>query len=310
MPSLNIAVLGKNEQEREQAASALAKKGTADDLGFYHTVFQGKIVSVVDPKAYPGKLSSFMQTLSITNQALVIAPEPSPELGEIIVALDALKKHAVTIVTDMDLSGFLNGTSLERAQLVTNIEEAKTHLFSQETPLREGDAEVLIDHCFEVKGVGTVALGFVKQGTINVHDKLQAEPIGKTMEIRSIQKNDADAKTAASGDRVGLSLKGLRSEEVPRGTIFSKTAWNKGVELECEVTATRFRKEPLKSGVIHASLGVQFQPVRIECEEIAPGTSGKAILQFEKPFAFNKGEPLILCDLNAKGLRIVGKTII
>jgi len=30
-----------------------------------------------------------------------------------------------------------------------------------------GDTQIVIDHCFDVKGVGTVVLGKVLQGTVN-----------------------------------------------------------------------------------------------------------------------------------------------
>jgi selenocysteine-specific translation elongation factor len=307
MPSLNIAVLGEDAETRAKAAQALGKKGTADDISFYNTVFQGKIITAIDPLAYPVKFPVLPQTLCLSDIALVVAEKPSPVLGEIIVTLDVMGMRAV-FLSPLDLKPLLVQTSLKDSRVFSEIKDAKEFLFTQESPRVQGDTFVYLDHCFEVKGVGTVALGIVKRGEIGVHDRITAYPIGKEIEVKSIQKNDEDVNSAGCGDRVGLALKNVKSGEIARGTVLSKGTLSIEKEFACELAALKFAKESLvNDAALHLSAGLQFEPCRIEIEgEIKPGESGRGIIKTEKPVAFLKGDKLLLCDLNAKGLRIVG----
>ncbi|MBI5176520.1 hypothetical protein HY995_00365 [Candidatus Micrarchaeota archaeon] len=314
MPSsLNIAVLGENAQSRERAASSLGKKAGVDDLGFYHTVFQGKIVSAIDPAAYPAKLSTLTQALALCDYALVVADAPSPPLGEIIVALDLLNSHETAFCGAIDFTPFLSNTAhLKESKVFADPNEAKQFLLEKENPNLEGPAKILVDHCFEVKGVGTVALGVVKRGEVKIHDSLTSFPSGQPVEIRTIQKNNQDAKDARCGDRVGLSIKGLKAGDVPRGAVFAKGEIGTRSEIKCVVALSKFRKNPLKSGeTLHLAAGLQFEPCRIELgagdaeAEIKPDSSALATLKCEKPIAFENGEKMLLCNLNAKGLRAI-----
>ncbi|MFA6036405.1 MAG: EF-Tu/IF-2/RF-3 family GTPase, partial [Candidatus Micrarchaeia archaeon] len=256
MASLNIAILGEKPEARAAAAAMLGKKGAVDDLGFYHTVFQGKIVSAIDPAAYPAKLACMMQALGLVDRALVVADAPSAALGEAIVALDVLGMKAA-FAGELDFAPFIEKTGLKGSNVFASVGEAKDWVLAQESARQEGEALAYIDHCFDVKGVGTVALGVVKRGAVRVHDKLKLMPSGRDVEVRSIQMNDADVKESFSGDRVGLCIKGVKSEEVGRGEVVCAA----GVqvlglkEFECEISAVRFLKEPIEAGVYHLSAG-------------------------------------------------------
>lgn len=309
MPSLNIAVLGENLEARSSAAQALAKKGSADDIAFYHTVFQGKIVSAVECLSYPAKLSPLLNSINLCDWALVLADQPSPALGETIVALDFLALPAV-FVSQMDLTPFLSPTGLKHSKVFSSLREAKEFLLAQE-PQRDLDspAKIFIDHCFEVKGVGTVALGVVRQGTLRVHDELDASPLGKQVQAKSIQKNDEDVKEAFAGDRVGLSLKGTSAQEISRGAVLSSSgsgAVKTASEFECEISLSKFAKTPLSPGAFHLSAGLQFEPCVVEHDkEITPGNRASGKIVCEKQVAFSAGEKMVLCNLNAKGLRVL-----
>ncbi len=307
MQSLNIAVLGEDAERRATAAQALGKKGTEDDISFYHTVFQGKIITAIDPLAYPAKFPVLLQTLCLSDMALVVADKPSSVLGEMIVVLDTLGMKAV-FLSSSDLKPLLAETSLKNSRIFSEIKEAREFLFAQESPNVEGETLVHIDHCFEVKGVGTVALGIVKRGGIAVHDRITAYPSGKEIEVKSIQKNDEDVTSAVCWDRVGLALKNVKPGDIMRGTVLSKEKICVEERFACELAALKFSKEPLRNDeALHISAGLQFEPCRLEIRnEIKPGEKGMGTIKTEKPVAFLKEEKLLLCDLNAKGLRIVG----
>jgi selenocysteine-specific translation elongation factor len=82
-------------------------------------------------------------------------------------------------------------------------------------------AIVITDHSFNVKGVGEVILGVVKQGTINKHDTMILLPANKEIIIRSIQMQDKNFNNAAAGCQVGLAIKAAVVDEMKRGAMFS-----------------------------------------------------------------------------------------
>lgn len=311
---MNIAVLGEDAQAREAAAAQIAKKSTVDDLGFYHTVFQGKIVNVVDSAAYPQKPSALLQAARIAGWSAVVAQRASPNLDEIIVALDFLQANVVFVSDSLDFAPLLANTrNLRESKTFADFSEAKNFLLTRESAdaaSSEGGAVTLVDHCFEVKGVGTIALGFVARGTARVHDEFVCHPNGKTAQIRSIQMNDADVSEAPAGSRVGFALKGIEAKEVKRGAVFAKSddsLVKTAKEFDCSIGVTKFSKQPIANeAVLHVNAGLQFEPCAVKCgAPLAPGSSGKARIVADKPIALVEGDRLVLCDLNAKGLRVL-----
>jgi len=312
LSSVNIAVLGEDAQGRAAAAAAIAKKSTVDDLGFYHTVFQGKIANVVESAAYPAKVSALLQAIVLSDWNVVVADKLSPALGETIVALDLLGAKAVFVSDSVDFASLLSKTaSLGASKTFTDFEEAKNFLLAQESAApAEGSAVTLVDHCFEVKGVGTIALGFVARGTARVHDDYVSQPSGKGVSVRSIQMNDADVQSAPAGSRIGFALKGAESKDVKRGAVFAKaddSSIKTVKEFDCVVSVAKFSRQSIENeAVLHLAAGLQFEPCAVRCDApIAPGKSGKAKIVVDKPFAFDGKQGMILCDLNAKALRVL-----
>ncbi len=312
MSSVNIAVLGEDATGRAAAAASLAKKSTVDDLGFYHTVFQGKIVNVVDASAYPAKVSALLQSIVLADCSVVVADKLSPSLGETIVALDLLNAKAVFVSDSVDFASLLSKTAnLGASKVFTDFEEAKNFLLAQESAAsNEGGAVTLVDHCFEVKGVGTIALGFVARGTARVHDEFVSHPSGKGVSVRSIQMNDADVQSAPAGSRIGFALKGAESKDVKRGAVFAKpddSSAKTAKEFDCEIAVAKFSKQAIENeAVLHLAAGLQFEPCAVKCDApITPGKSGKARIVVDKPIALDGKQGMVLCDLNAKALRVL-----
>src|SRR3972149_5680095 len=82
---------------------------------------------------------------------------------------------------------------------------------------KEGKTKIVIDHCFDVKGVGTIVLGKVTQGKVMQYDNLKLFPNGTDVMIKSIQMHDDPVDEATSPARVGLSVKGITVDDVNRG---------------------------------------------------------------------------------------------
>ncbi len=223
MRSLTLFAYNADEFLRE-----VSKKGTASDIQFHERKTDEVIMTLISPLRYPEKISSLTDSIYPSDVALVNVTTLNRELGEVIVALDLMGPDTGYIsVSDPSIreqvKPFLQGTRLEKyelsgkppMELVADIEKTQTSK-------KDGKTVVMIDHFFDVRSVGTVALGFVLQGTVRKHQALKASYIDKDVQVKSIQMHDVDVDEAGPGARVGLSLKGVDVGQLERGMILSE----------------------------------------------------------------------------------------
>jgi len=286
--SLNVCVLGNS---RKEFCKAIAKEGSSDDFTMYNTNYQGKLINLVEPTKYPEKIVALANSLFLSDFVVFIVDELNAETGEQIVMLDMFKKKGC-LVTDLDLKQFIKGTALEQWPVLSSEGARRFVLEEFAIPVRTGDPIVIVDHSFEVKGVGSVVLGIVYQGIVKVHDILLCFPGKKELDVKSIQKNDVDVPEAVASDRLGIAMKRLKSEDVPRGSVLAKDL-KCVAEMENIIQFSKFAAKD--STVLYALHCLQSVPCMIENNKII----------FEKQLALVQGQPIIFADLNKK-IRVVG----
>ena len=312
MKGLTVAVLGDAE-----LAAALGKKGTVSDLSFFNLKKGDDGYTFIVPSRYPEKLQSLANALAMADAAVLVVEKLDRELGEAIVALDSfgIRKGFIILKNyiSMDqLRPFVAQTALEEFRFHENDPRALEASIIELAPApADGPVKVPIDHFFDVKGVGTVALGCVKRGVIRQHDTLEAFPTGKKAMVRSIQVHDEDVKEAAVGARVGLALKGIDVSDLERGVTFAPPGSLRVPEkLSMGFAVSKYWKGLVRREmVLHAACGLQIVPARVDevmGEGLRPGQTGKVTLRFEKPLACEPGDRIIGLDLDSKGLRIAG----
>lgn len=309
MNSVTIGVFAASPEERAAACRELAKKSSEDDLAFYHTVYQGKLVCALEPARYPEKIQAALFAAYLSDYCILLASEPGPQLGELIVLLDSLRKRNGAIVsTDPSrLAPLIKGTCLEAWNAAATIAEARQLAYSAQAECADGATKGVVDHAFEVRGVGSVALGVLKRGSIKVHDELYAYPQGKALQVRSIQENDVDVQQASCGDRFGISFKGLAAADLERGNILSTENGVKTLsEAECEVSVSKYHRKGLAAGeALHACIGLQMIPCKVS-SAINAGGKARSKVSFEKNVAVDESDVIVLVDLNAGALRVAG----
>jgi len=162
-----------------------------------------------------------------------------------------------------------------------------------------------VDHSFVVKGVGTVILGILKGGSIKVYDKILVLPGEKETTVKSIQKHDENYKDAFPGDRVGLNLKDLKVDDVPRGALISNFG-REAKKARIKLNATKFLKEPVKTNqTLSAVIGMDYTTFKVEAGDVHSGEENWIICDFEKPVAFMEGMKVFVVNPNLK-MRFVG----
>jgi selenocysteine-specific translation elongation factor len=167
--------------------------------------------------------------------------------------------------------------------------------------LNDGSVQIVVDHCFDVKGVGTVVLGKVLQGTVNQYDNLKHLPSGVDVMVKSIQMHDDDVKHAVCPARVGLSLKGIKPNEVGRGDIITS---DESLEVKTEIEID-FKQSPFYKGEISenqmclVSVGLQIKSAKFS--SISP-----VKLTLDKPIVCRKNEICLLVKPESTTVRVIG----
>ena len=89
-------------------------------------------------------------------------------------------------------------------------------------PERKGSsspAVFSVDHCFSVKGSGTVMTGTLLQGTVKVGDMLEIPSIKTEKKVKSIQMFRVGVSKIEQGDRAGVCLTQFDPSLVERGVL-------------------------------------------------------------------------------------------
>lgn len=314
MPNLNIVIIGPADFGKE-----IGKKGTSTDITFYNLKKGDATLTLIEPTRYPEKLSSLFYAASLADVAVVVIDKVTAQLGECILELNCAKVSGGYLILRnyldiAQIAPLIKGTVLEQYKVLPDdLNVLRETLLDDAAKLTEergtNPGIVPIDHHFNVKGIGTVILGCVQAGTIHKHDQVTVHPLGKTIQIRSIQKHDDDVAEAYAGDRVGLALKGIEAEDLDRGYVLTAATGVKNVcEVTGKVTIIPYWPEPLKEQmVLYVGHWMQFLPCRVKKVD----TSGdwrlaEITLTFEKELTFLSGSSAVLHYLEGEKLRIVG----
>jgi len=300
MRSINFVVLGE-----QTIANDFGKKGTTTDLTLYDKKESDVIRTWVVPNGFPEKIQPLLQAINIAEYVIFYVASLDKYVGEQIIALDMLGKKDGIIshsyeVDENRLNSMIKGTVLNNYKKVDS-PNIKQELTKFSPVSNNGDTQIVIDHCFDVKGVGTVVLGKVLQGTVNQYDKLKHLPSRTEVMIKSIQMHDDDIKLANCPARVGLSLKGIKPDEVGRGDIItSDESLVVKLDLEIDFKQSPFYKEKISvNQMCLVNVGLQIKAAKIS--SISPFR-----LTLDKPIIYKKNDICLIIKPESTTVRIVG----
>ncbi len=88
-------------------------------------------------------------------------------------------------------------------------------------PKRDTDGPFFfaIDHCFPIRGQGTVVTGTALRGQCRVGDSVELPALGVEKKVKSMQMFRRPAKAIRCGDRAGLCLAQLDAAAIERGVV-------------------------------------------------------------------------------------------
>ena len=298
--SINFVVLGKQD-----LASEFGKKGTESDLTLYDRKESDVIKTWVIPNGFPEKIQPLFQAINLAEYVIFHVDKLDKFTGEQIIALDSLKKEKGILshtfdVDESKLNMMIKGTVVENYTRVEQ-DKIKEEMNALEPITNDNPAELLIDHCFDVKGVGTVILGKVSNGTIKQYDNLKLYPHNIDVLIKSIQMHDDPVSESICPARVGLAVKGAKPDEVGRGDVISV---EDAVEIKTEIELD-FEKSPFYKSEITENQGclvnIGLQTKAAKFSSITP-----LKLVFEKPIVCKKNDVAVILKPESTTIRILG----
>lgn len=298
--SVNFVVLGE-----QSIANDFGKKGTSTDMTLFDKKESDIIRTWIVPNGFPDKIQPLFQAINLAEYVIFYVGSLDKFTGEQIIALDVLKKKEGIIshtfeVDENRLSAMIKGTVLEHYKHVSS-SDIKQEINKLEPITKEGKTKIVIDHCFDVKGVGTVVLGKITQGKIKQYDNLKLFPNGKDVMIKSIQMHDDPVEEATSPARVGLSVKGITVDDVNRGDYLCQDeSQNIQSEIELDFTQNPFYKSAISANqMCLVSIGMQIKAAKFK--SIKPFT-----LQLDKPVVCDKNEICVILKPESPTVRILG----
>ena len=341
---VSIAIIGQEGYGRSSLSAKLGKKGNVSDITMYDFAKGGQILTIIDSSGYPASPKPLMSALGMADIVLLCVPpsEMNAVTGECVIAVDLLgSTRGIIVQTMSDRSNpyeleenakkirlLLKGTTSQNWDIIPlstttfeGIEQLKEaiNLFDTEVAtenLTKNDlpARTVVDHSFNVKGIGSVILGRVIQGTIHKQDKVMVHPVGQEIEIRNIQMHDEDKTSAGTGSRVGLALKGIQAKDVDRGHIISNNEISSNeIELECSVS--KFSPGLSVGSTLHLYVTLQSTPVKItkitrdgqDITEAPAGSVCRVLINAGEVISYNERDVFVLVDLNNKKQRLIAR---
>jgi len=298
--SVNFVVLGKQD-----IASEFGKKGTATDLTLYDRKESDVIKTWVTPSGFPDKIQPLFQAINLAEYVIFHVDKLDKFTGEQIIALDSLKKEKGILshtfeVDESKLDAMIKGTVVEKYTKVDQ-DKIKEEMYKLEPILNDGPSEMVIDHCFDVKGVGTVILGKVTIGKVKQYDNLKLYPAGIDVLIKSIQMHDDPVSESICPARVGLAVKGAKLEEVGRGDVLSEEG---AVDVKTEIELD-FQKNPFYKSEIAENQGCLVN-IGLQIKAAKFSSISPLKLTFEKPIVCKKDQIAVILKPESTTIRILG----
>lgn len=112
------------------------------------------------------------------------------------------------------------------------------------------------DHCFTIKGTGSVLSGTVLQGTVKVHDTIEIPSLKIDRKVKSMQMFRKPIEKAVAGDRIGLCITNFDAKLLERGLTCAKGTVDTAYATVIKLNKIKYFKRDIKSkSKFHCSIG-------------------------------------------------------
>ncbi|XP_071515573.1 selenocysteine-specific elongation factor [Panulirus ornatus] len=198
--------------------------------------------------------------LVVLNKVDLVAPEKRKSSIEkmtkrILLTLQQTKFVDAKVIVAAAKPGGPEGSDMEPIGVNELIDALQKFSY---IPKRETTGPFLfaVDHCFSIKGQGTVMTGTVLQGTIFVNDTVEIPSLKVTKKVKSMQMFRQPVEKASQGDRVGVCVTQFDPKQLERGVVGIPGLIQTAFGVLAEVVKISYYKLPIETkSKFHVSIG-------------------------------------------------------
>ncbi|EDV55453.1 selenocysteine-specific elongation factor [Drosophila erecta] len=168
---------------------------------------------------------------------------------------------------------------------ISELQEALREAYFQPQRNLTDPLFMYVDHCFGIKGQGTVCTGTLLQGKVQVNDVIELPALGEQRKVKSMQMFRKNVKSASMGDRIGLCVTQFNAKLLERG-IIAQPGYLKPIYAVClQFEPIRYYKEVIKStSKLHISVG--HNTVMANVTLFRDTDSSSSTFQLEKEYEY------------------------
>lgn len=153
-----------------------------------------------------------------------------------------------------------------------------------------GSLLMAVDHCFSIRGQGTVMTGTVLQGSLAVNDMVEIPTLKVTKKVKSMQMFRKPVSRAVQGDRVGVCVTQFDPKLLERGAVCSPGSLR---TFHAAIISTRkigYFKGPLPTRAkFHITVGHETVMARVTFFGLhAPESPDSAPCPLDTPFTYDR----------------------
>jgi selenocysteine-specific elongation factor len=314
------------------------ERGITVDLGFaYKPGANGDVLGFVDVPGHEKLVRNMLAgATGIDHVMLVVAADdgPMPQTREHVAILSLLGlSQGVVALTKSDLvtperlaqataevQALLAPTALATAPIlpVSNvtgqgIDALQAHLdraqWQGQATRSQGHFRLAVDRSFSLAGIGTVVTGTAVAGRVAVGDQLLLSPSGRSVRVRGIHAQNAQASEGIAGQRLAINVSGVDKGDIQRGHwLVGESAHAPTERLDVRLHLLASEARALAHWTpLHLHLGAEdvgARVVMLEGEPLKPGGHALVQLQLDRPIGALRGDRFIVRDQSA--LRTMG----
>jgi len=158
-------------------------------------------------------------------------------------------------------------------------------------PVKKSDGNALfaVDHCFSIKGQGTVMTGTVLQGTIKVGDTLEIPSLSIAKKVKSIQMFRKGVASISHGDRAGVCVTQFDPTLLERGLVCSPSSIPISTAVIIDLNCVPYYKGEIRSKTkFHISLGHETVMARVTLFSTCMELEKDDVFDFNSEYQFDE----------------------
>ncbi|CAJ0944395.1 unnamed protein product, partial [Mesorhabditis belari] len=258
------------------------------DLGFSSLVVDGRRLALIDCPGHASLIRSVLAASTVFDMALVVVDAQKgieqQTAEHLLLAALFCPKHVLVVLNKIDLieeneidpakkrvrkalkaigiseeTPIIPCSVLQRPEAaLSSITNSLNSLLYEPTRNISSPFLMAIDHCFPIKGKGTVLTGTVLEGIVKINTEIEIPILKEKCKVKGIQSWKESVDKVSAGERGALLVSNLSSDSLDRALISAPNTLSSIQNLIATTSSITFFKDTIQSGrKLHISTGFE-----------------------------------------------------